>query len=140
MGYKNPKDPRILEKARIRAREYRLRHPELETKRWARNSEHIKEVKKLWRIRSRQKRIEIERGWKIQALHMVGRGRTECTDCHNSDVRVIQIHHLNGKNGNKKDKGINLCYDVTHAKRGIDDLILLCANCHLIRHAITQSS
>ena len=135
MAYKDPYDPRKLAKARLHAKRYRTEHPELERERWRRNSEHIRQIKKTWRIRNRQKRTETERQWKIKAFQLIGKGKTQCIDCPNTDSRILQIHHLNGRNGNKKDKGISLCYNVAHGKRATDDLILLCANCHLIRHA-----
>lgn len=42
----------------------------------------------------------------------------ECKDCGNQDVRVLEVHHIDGNRKNNE----------------IDNLVILCANCHKIRH------
>ena len=77
----------------------------------------------------------------IEGYTAIGRGKIECVDhvqnfgnpCY--DIRIIQIHHLNG--GGSKDrrgKAHQFYNDIVSGKRKIDDLILLCANCHRLRH------
>ena len=46
------------------------------------------------------------------------RAKKSCEDCGNRDERVLEVHHLDENRRN------NL----------IENLIVLCANCHLIRH------
>lgn len=60
-------------------------------------------------------------------------GYSECVDCGNGDKRVHCFHHIN-----PEDKG----YEISDIIRGdrdvllreVDKCVLLCANCHLIRH------
>lgn len=42
----------------------------------------------------------------------------KCEDCGNKDVRVLEVHHLDRNRKNNK----------------VENLVVLCANCHLIRH------
>lgn len=42
----------------------------------------------------------------------------KCFDCSNGDYRVLEVHHIDG---NRKNNNL-------------DNLVILCANCHLIRH------
>lgn len=42
----------------------------------------------------------------------------ECEDCGNTDIRVLEVHHVDRNRLNNK----------------LENLVVLCANCHLIRH------
>lgn len=43
----------------------------------------------------------------------------KCVDCGTEDIRVLQVHHIDSNRYNSK----------------LDNLVILCANCHLIRHS-----
>lgn len=45
--------------------------------------------------------------------------KMECENCKNTDSRVLQVYHRDGNRKNNK----------------LDNLKLLCANCHLIEHS-----
>lgn len=55
-----------------------------------------------------------------------------CFDCNNSDIRVLEFHHI------YKRKDFNLGesnrYCLNRVKDEIEKCIVLCANCHRIRH------
>lgn len=42
----------------------------------------------------------------------------KCEDCGNTDIRVLEVHHI----------------DQNRRNNSLDNLALLCANCHKIRH------
>lgn len=42
----------------------------------------------------------------------------QCNDCGNPDIRVLEVHHIDENRSNNLD----------------ENLVLLCANCHKIRH------
>lgn len=55
----------------------------------------------------------------------------KCKGCGNTDIRVLQINHLNG--GGRKEVAGPLFYArILSGERAIDDLDLRCANCNII--------
>lgn len=67
---------------------------------------------------------------RLKALDMLG---NKCEQCGNTDVRVFQFHHINGNggNGNKREDSGTTYRRIIN---GANDIILLCANCHIIWH------
>lgn len=84
----------------------------------------------------REKTLKYKREWsakiKLRALEMVGRGRIECALCRINNIIVLQIHHNNGDPQKEHNQSDRLRRDIVRGKRSIDDLRLLCGNCHLI--------
>jgi len=62
---------------------------------------------------------------------LIKRKGSKCEHCNNDDSRVLQLHH-------KKEKLDKLSYErrFSHLFKSKDDeVLLLCANCHLIEHS-----
>lgn len=68
--------------------------------------------------------------WKIKlaVLRLLG---GKCRKCGNADPRVLQVNHINSRNG-EREKGYCLYLKILSGKRKTDDLELLCANCNII--------
>lgn len=54
-----------------------------------------------------------------------------CSKCGIEDYRVIQFHHVDGKDRNVSEM---LTYSITAIENEIKKCIPLCANCHIIEH------
>ncbi len=71
---------------------------------------------------------------RAQAIEILG---GKCTTCGITDRRVLQIDHKNGGGSYDRTKGgigtDMLVGRIVRGKRSIDDLQLLCANCHVIK-------
>jgi len=59
--------------------------------------------------------------------------QTPCQDCGFKDHRALQFHHLSDKDANIGDS-IAASWGMDRLKREIEKCIVLCANCHHIRH------
>lgn len=62
-----------------------------------------------------------------------------CTMCGNTDIRVLQFHHINPKEklhtvSSMVSKGMS----IQNIKREIEKTIVLCSNCHIIHHHIER--
>jgi hypothetical protein len=55
---------------------------------------------------------------------------SKCQDCNNEDYRVLQFHHVNGNK--QKENKISVLRRIVNANIIIEDIRLLCANCHII--------
>lgn len=68
-----------------------------------------------------------------------------CADCGITDIRVLQFHHANfdGKSKRSEMNGARskkYCEAIlAQHKDGTSPLVLLCANCHMIRHFINNA-
>ncbi len=63
----------------------------------------------------------------------------KCEDCGLEDVRVLQLHHVNGggsaaRRARGEKEGTRLMRIIAKSGSRDPELDLLCANCHLIRH------
>jgi len=80
------------------------------------------ETSKDRRIRSQQKNAAF-----------VDQFKSRCADCGNNDKRVLDFHHLN-----EKTKGVATLrvagYSRDRIVKEIKKCIVLCANCHRIKH------
>lgn len=56
-----------------------------------------------------------------------------CLDCGYSDPRALQFHHISDKDGNVAD-AIRRAWGLEKLKKEIAKCVVLCANCHQIRH------
>lgn len=65
---------------------------------------------------------------KIMVIDMLG---GKCCKCGNTDIRVLQVNHING-GGSKEVRGWTLYRKMVSGERKTDDLNLLCANCNII--------
>lgn len=59
----------------------------------------------------------------------------KCVSCGLTDRRVLQIDHINddGHLDREFGHGVRLARYISSGKRAIDDLQLLCANCHHLK-------
>lgn len=57
---------------------------------------------------------------------------SKCNKCGNTDLRVLQINHINGDGRIELKNNANFYRDIYTGKRKIDDLELLCANCNIL--------
>jgi hypothetical protein len=78
-----------------------------------------------WRAARRQERIGI--------LHQLF-DPYECEKCGNTDERVLQFHHLTGKDFKISD-GLSGKHSTSVWLSEVEKCILLCANCHIIAHS-----
>lgn len=58
----------------------------------------------------------------------------QCLDCGNTDHRTFQFHH-EGKKEFKISDGMSGKYPIAKMLEEIKKCVLLCANCHMIRHS-----
>jgi hypothetical protein len=80
-----------------------------------------------WRERKRIEAFEI----------IAGKGNVKCRQCGFSDIRALQINHINYDGAAERRKtgilgGYALSNMIVRGKRKKDDLEILCANCHSI--------
>ncbi len=87
----------------------------------ARNRDKINEKVRERILRLRREAIEFLGG--------------SCTMCGISDIRVLEIDHINGGGRAERTKltGQVFHYAILNGKRRTDDLQVLCANCHAIK-------
>jgi len=57
-----------------------------------------------------------------------------CADCKNSHPAVLQFHHPNGLEGKVRLKSGKHSIGVIEAALSAGAIVVLCSNCHLIRH------
>lgn len=55
----------------------------------------------------------------------------KCVNCGETDLRVLQVNHLNG-GGGKDDKGLVFYRKIVKGERDIEDLDVRCANCNIL--------
>lgn len=82
---------------------------------------------KLYAVRSSRKK-------KVQAVAAYG-GR--CMDCGVADIRVLDFHHVNfDGNSEREEHGKGTMEVIRRIARSgpVDGIVMLCANCHRIRH------
>lgn len=63
----------------------------------------------------------------LNALNIYG---CRCQHCGNDDITVLQWHHCGGRKG-KSDQRAKLLLRIVKVGRIIEDVMLLCANCHI---------
>jgi len=63
---------------------------------------------------------------------VLARFNNRCADCGIDDPRVLEIHHINN-NGNRDHAGGSISMYRAFLRGEIDDIIIVCANCHRIR-------
>lgn len=68
---------------------------------------------------------------RLKAIELLG---GKCAHCGNDDFRVLQIDHINNDGYLEgKNRSDPMMRDIYTGRRSIDDLQLLCANCHHIK-------
>lgn len=75
---------------------------------------------------------------KIRALRTIS-SELVCRDCGISDIRVLEIGHLNGDGGKERKHTARTRFfqDIAYGLRGTDDLAIMCSNCNtLYEHKI----
>ena len=88
---------------------------EYDKKHYRDNREHILLMQKMRIARQRNEALDILGG--------------VCVHCGIDDRRVLEFHHINGKNDRRRDMH-KLLMEI---KAG-EEIIILCANCHSILH------
>jgi phage FluMu protein Com len=101
-----------------RQKTYHKRHPERGPAYYREHQEEYAQraISRLWKM-------------KIAAIEKLG-GR--CVACGIDDMRVLQINHLNGRNGDRKEVGDRIYKKIIAGTRVLDDLDVRCANCNVI--------
>lgn len=81
---------------------------------------------KLYAVRSGRKQ-------RVTAINIYG---GECMDCGFNDHRVLEFHHVNfnGSNDREKNRSTGLNRRIAKAGTRLSDIVMVCANCHSIRH------
>lgn len=84
---------------------------------WLKNEYQLLKKKRLW---ERKKEI----------IEKLG---NKCVKCGNSDIRCLDINHIDRtKKGRPKNKTYNMQFRLREWSENINNLELLCANCHRI--------
>ena len=126
------------------------------------NREKIAERQREFGIKNRHRIREYYRGYclkypeRVKARHdkylktvkeraftLVGRGKIECFECHISDIRVLNINHVNGGGGKERliiQSGLPFYIAIASGHRSIHDLNILCCNCNRLHHISSSSS
>lgn len=92
-------------------------------KNWCAVPDNKQKHKKNWQTRER-----------MVILKKVGRGKIECSNCGCSDVRILEINHINGGGTLETRKGRyarEFHWAIYKGTRSIDDLNLLCKVCNI---------
>lgn len=93
---------------------------------------HRKErLEYLSQDRFKKYRNERLKNIRIKALKIVGKGNMVCGNCGCTDVRVLEINHING--GGRQEVGkntIKFYSDIIKGNRKTDDLNILCKVCN----------
>lgn len=113
-----------------------------DSKRWAQeNPEKRREQVKRWREKNPEKRREYRykhrEKLRLLVLSRLSKGSLKCAKCDFSDIRALQIDHING-GGNKerKELGIRKYYNKLLAlpdEELFKSYQVLCANCNAIK-------
>ncbi|MBV6446346.1 MAG: hypothetical protein IFNCLDLE_02639 [Ignavibacteriaceae bacterium] len=131
------------EKIKAKAREYYESH-----------KEKLKETSRKWYLANREKRIEqskanrpkyrakkneySKRVWReqrIALINQVSNGSNKCLRCGFSDIRALQIDHVNGggRAEVRNTKFRNPYRYGKHIAKNPEDYQVLCANCNWIK-------
>ena len=95
------------------------------TRRWRKNHPYNYE-------RYKQRAYEQDRQKKIDIIIVLG---GKCQKCGNDDFRVLCGHHINGRNERERnDSGKWYRHPPP-----LNEIMLLCANCHIIEHSKLDS-
>lgn len=114
-------------------------------KKWGKeHPDRIKQINKNNHLKHREKHLELMNKRRLRvrlkALEIVGKGRIECSNCGQKDIRILQINHINGggRIDTRKFNGNgSFYYAIINGKRKTNDLNILCAVCnqaHFIEH------
>ena len=99
--------------------------------------EYQRNYQRAWYYRHKTKRLAsaYERRAATYKYIQDFKNQSHCVDCGQSHPATLHFHHLNSEDklfniGEAVDKGFSL----TKIQAEIDKCIVLCANCHAIRH------
>lgn len=103
------------------------------------NAEHVKK----WRLAHREHWNEYFRNYvrkqRIKAMEVIGQGIIKCRICGFDDIRALEIDHINGGGTIERRRNKTTTYSykwyrmIITGKRSIQDLQILCGNCHNIK-------
>ena len=134
-----------LELKKLREREYQRNYARKRREDPEYRAKHVEAVKKfqknkrdtdpLWVSRKYKVDLERIRARKQQAVDYMG---GKCADCLNVfPTAVYDFHHLNpAEKDMDPQKALRSSWD--KAKVELDKCVLLCANCHRIRHFVSE--
>jgi 5-methylcytosine-specific restriction endonuclease McrA len=73
--------------------------------------------------------------FRLRVLKIIAKNDIKCANCGITDVRILDINHING-GGAKETKHNNrqFYYDIIKGRRQTDDLNLLCKNCNFLHY------
>ena len=99
--------------------------------------EYQRTYHRLWHQRNKEKRLArfYEKRTAIYEYIQNIKSQLRCADCGEQHPATLQFHHLNAKDkaftiGDALTRGFSL----DRIKKEIEKCIILCANCHTIRH------
>lgn len=82
----------------------------------------------------RRARVKLWLSKKIKAYTIVGKGKIECVRCHCTDIRVLDINHINGGGTKETGSGQKIYPRIIDGTRKTDDLNILCKNCNWLHY------
>jgi hypothetical protein len=99
--------------------------------------EYMRNYQRSWHQRNKERRLAklYEKKAAIYEYMQGIKNQLCCADCGERHPATLQFHHLNSENktftiGDAVTRGFSL----DKIKKEIDKCIILCANCHFIRH------
>ncbi len=140
-------------KEEILARQDSVRKKEYNKVYYRENKEKLAERQRQWRLNNRDKVLAAKAkyrknngeklSWLQKERYKRQRQRDnqtiysafiiygcECQSCKQKDIVVLQWHHRNGNRKTHKESNIDVSKRVVKENKKVDDIMLLCANCH----------
>lgn len=101
---------------------------------YQRNKERFIKYAREYRIRTNYS-VRRHQKLKLKALEVVGCGKIKCSRCGTSDIRILEINHINGGGNKERRSKVSSYYwytSIIKGERKIDDLNILCKICNLL--------
>ena len=105
-----------------------------QSERW---KEYQRTYHRSWHQRNREKRLTkvYERKAAIHEYIQDIKNQLYCADCGERHPAVLQFHHLNSEDkAFSIGKAVNRGFSLDRIKKEMQKCVVLCANCHAIRH------
>jgi len=94
--------------------------------------EYYKEWNRKWRSEHRKELNKSRNKWRRRKyIELINRLGNKCMKCEESRIEVLVVHHKFGRGNEHANKIIKKDYP-------IDNLLLLCSNCHTLFHKNTN--
>ena len=103
--------------------------------------EYQRNYKRSWHQRNKERRLaeKYERRVAIRNYIQSIKGQLRCVDCGQRHPATLHFHHRDSEDkAFNISEAVNKGYSLDRIKKEIEKCIVLCANCHFIRHYNTR--